>query len=122
MPLNLNTNWNNDINSLSSIQEIIKYIDDNGTKDEHWRLAHAIKVMEKMNNTDDLILNPPKEVTYDDTRDVAVRCVKRLIELGYIKDDNNTYLDIQDSIQDEINKVLGIDIDDKFSVSINQNT
>ena len=55
MPLNLNTNWNEDINSLSSIQEIINYIDDNGTTDEHWRLLHAIKVMEGMNKTDNLL-------------------------------------------------------------------
>ena len=54
-PLNLNTNWNADINSLSSVQEIIKYIDDNGTTDEHWRLLHAIKQMEELNNTDNLL-------------------------------------------------------------------
>ena len=55
MPLNLNTNWNNDINSLSSIQQIIDYIGDNGTTDEHWRLLHAIRLMEKLNNTDNLL-------------------------------------------------------------------
>jgi len=55
MPLNLNTNWNNDINSLSSIQEVIDYIDKNGTTDEHWRLLQAIKVMEGMNKTDNLL-------------------------------------------------------------------
>ena len=48
MPLNLNTNWNADINSLSSVQDIIKYIDDNGTTDEHWKLLHAIKQMEQI--------------------------------------------------------------------------
>tara|TARA_R100000027_G_C2205202_1_gene81255 strand:- start:124 stop:297 length:174 start_codon:yes stop_codon:yes gene_type:complete len=55
MPLNLNTNWNEDINSLSSIQEIINYIDDNGTTDEHWRLLQAIRFMEGMNKTDNLL-------------------------------------------------------------------
>ena len=50
MPLNLNTNWNNDINTLSSVQEIIDYIDNNGTSDEHWRLLHAIDRMNKLNN------------------------------------------------------------------------
>ena len=55
MPLNLNTNWNADINSLSSVQEVIDYIDKNGTTDEHWRLLHAIKVMEGMNKTDNLL-------------------------------------------------------------------
>jgi len=55
MPLNLNERWNNDINSLSSVQQIINYIDRNGTTDEHWRLLHAIKQMEKLNNTDNLL-------------------------------------------------------------------
>ena len=55
MPLNLNTNWNNDINSLSSVQQIIDYIDINGTTDEHWRLLHAIRLMEKLNNKDNLL-------------------------------------------------------------------
>ena len=50
MPLNLNTNWNNDINTLSSVQEIIDYIDDNGTTDESWRLLHVIDRMNKLNN------------------------------------------------------------------------
>ena len=50
MPLNLNTNWNADINTLSSVQEIIDYIDLNGTSDEHWRLLHAIDRMNKLNN------------------------------------------------------------------------
>jgi len=55
MPLNLNTNWNNNINTLSSVQEIIDYIDQNGTTDESWRLLHAIGRMEKLNNTDNLL-------------------------------------------------------------------
>mgnify|MGYP003131374667 CR=1 FL=1 len=55
MPLNLNTNWNEDINSLSSVQEIIDYIDLFGTTDEHWRLLHAIRVIEEMNDTDNLL-------------------------------------------------------------------
>ena len=63
-----------------------------------------------------------KEITYDDTRDVAIRCVDKLIDLGYIDksilDNNDTYFEIQDSIQDEINNVLELDIDDNFSVSI----
>lgn len=55
MPLNLNEGWNNDINSLSSVQQIIDYIDKNGTTDEHWRLLHAIRLMEKLNNKDNLL-------------------------------------------------------------------
>jgi hypothetical protein len=49
MPLNLNKVWNEDINSLSSSQELIDYINIFGTKDEHWRLLHAIKTKEELN-------------------------------------------------------------------------
>ena len=55
MPLNLNTKWNDDINSLSSVQEIIDYIDNNGTTNEHWKLLKAIGRMEVLNNTDNLL-------------------------------------------------------------------
>ena len=54
-PLNLNTKWNDDINSLSSIQEIIDYIDTNGTTNEHWKLLRAIGRMEVLHNTDNLL-------------------------------------------------------------------
>jgi len=50
MPLNLNEVWNEDINTLSSIQEIIDYIDLFGTTDERWKLLQAINQMEKLNN------------------------------------------------------------------------
>ena len=49
MPLNLNEVWNEDINSLSSSQELIDYINIFGTKDEHWRLLHAIKLRDELN-------------------------------------------------------------------------
>ena len=49
MPLNLNEVWNEDINSLSSSQELIDYINIFGTKDEHWRLLQAIKTKEEIN-------------------------------------------------------------------------
>ena len=55
MPLNLNSVWNEDINSLSSMQGIIAYIDLFGTTDERWRLLHAIRVIEEMNDTDNLL-------------------------------------------------------------------
>ena len=54
-PLNLNTKWNDDINSLSSVQEIIDYIDNNGTTNEHWKLLRAIGRMEVLNDTDNLL-------------------------------------------------------------------
>jgi len=49
MPLNLNEVWNEDINSLSSSQELIDYINVFGTNDEHWRLLHAIKIKNEIN-------------------------------------------------------------------------
>ena len=49
MPLNLNEVWNEDINSLSSSQALIDYINIFGTKDEHWRLLQAIKTKEEIN-------------------------------------------------------------------------
>ena len=49
MPLNLNEVWNEDINSLSSSQELIDYINIFGTNDEHWRLLQAIKTKEEIN-------------------------------------------------------------------------
>jgi len=62
-----------------------------------------------------------KEITYDDTRDVAIRCIQKLIDLGYIEDNDDTYFEIQDTIQDEINNTLELDIDDNFSVRITSN-
>ena len=59
-----------------------------------------------------------KTITYDDTRDIAMRCIGTLIKEGHLKDDDDTYFDIQDTIQDEINSVLGLDIDDNFEVTI----
>jgi hypothetical protein len=49
-----------------------------------------------------------KKVTNDDTRDVSILLVRRLIDLGYIEDNDDYYFDIQDVIQDEINDLLNI--------------
>ena len=62
-----------------------------------------------------------KKITYDDTRDIAIRCVEYLIDNKYItefEDENEWDFHIQDIIQDEINNVLGLDIDDNFEVTI----
>ena len=48
-PLNLNNKWNEDINNTSSREDIIDYITNNGTTDEYWRLIHAIKTMDEIN-------------------------------------------------------------------------
>ena len=66
------------------------------------------------------MVNMEKEtVTYDDTRDVSIRIISKLIEDGYLEDNDDHYFDVQDTIQDEINNVLGLDIDDKFEIELN---
>ena len=59
-----------------------------------------------------------KKVTYDDTRDVSIRVIAKLIELGHIEDNDNHYFEIQDTIHDEINELLGLDIDDNFEINV----
>ena len=58
-----------------------------------------------------------KKITYDDTRDIAIRCVDILIELDILSEEEHNF-EIQDLIQDEINNVLGLDIDDNFEITI----
>ena len=58
-----------------------------------------------------------KKITYDDTRDIAIRCVDKLIELDILSEEEHNF-EIQDLIQDEINNVLGLDIDDNFEITI----
>ena len=59
-----------------------------------------------------------KAVTYDDTRDCAIRIISKLIDLGLLEDNEDMYFDIQDAITDEYNELLGLDIDDKFEIKI----
>ncbi len=59
-----------------------------------------------------------KAVTYDDTRDCAIRIISKLIDLGKLEDNEDMYFDIQDAITDEYNELLGLDIDDKFEIKI----
>ena len=63
------------------------------------------------------------KITYDDTRDIAIKLVDELDDLGFIKivlhnDDMDTIFEIQDTIQNAINEKLGIDMDDNFEVII----
>ena len=60
-----------------------------------------------------------KNLTYDDTRDISIRCVDKLINLGILSESEHNF-EVQDLIQDEINKVLSLDIDDNFSVTISK--
>jgi hypothetical protein len=59
-----------------------------------------------------------KVITYDDTRDISIRIINELIKLGHLKDEDDHYFDVQDTIHDEINKVLGLDIDDNFEIKL----
>jgi len=75
---------------------------------------------EQENIVDRLLNQKHKLVTYDDTRDIAIRCINKLIDSQLIAsltaDEHN--FEIQDLIHDEINKVLGLDIDDNFEIKI----
>ena len=60
------------------------------------------------------------KVTYDDTRDIAIRCINKLIDsqlFASLTADEH-HFEIQDLIHDEINEVLGLDIDDNFEIKI----
>ena len=59
-----------------------------------------------------------KKVTYDDTRDASIRVIAKLIELGHLEDNEDHYFEVQDTIQDEFNEVLDLDMDDKFEIEI----
>ena len=53
-----------------------------------------------------------RKITNDDTRDLAIKCIDKLVEGGYMADcldtDDETEFEIQDIIHEEINKALGI--------------
>tara|TARA_R110000850_G_scaffold266255_3_gene396512 strand:- start:2359 stop:2556 length:198 start_codon:yes stop_codon:yes gene_type:complete len=57
------------------------------------------------------------KITYDDTRDIAIRCIDKLIELKLISEDEH-HFEIQDLIHDEINEVLGLEMDENEEVHI----
>ena len=59
-------------------------------------------------------MNTTKKISYDDTRDCAIRIIGKLIDIGLLEDNDDHYFDIQDTIQDEYNNLLGLDIDDQF--------
>ena len=62
-----------------------------------------------------------RKITNDDTRDYAIRIIEKLNALGILPDtifDEDIYFDIQDSITEEYNELLGLDIDDNFEIEI----
>ena len=54
------------------------------------------------------------KITYDDTKDASIRVIEKLINLGKLEDNDDHYFDVQDTIQDEFNELLQLDIDDNF--------
>jgi len=56
------------------------------------------------------------KIKYDDTRDIAIRCIDKLIDLKLLSEDEHNF-EVQDLIQDEINNVLGLDIDEETEVT-----
>ena len=59
-----------------------------------------------------------KKITYDDTRDASIRVIEKLINLGLIEDNDDHYFEVQDTIQDEFNELLQLDMDDNCEVKI----
>jgi len=59
------------------------------------------------------------KITYDDTRDISIRCIEKLIELKILSKDEYNF-EVQDLIHEEINNVLGLDIDDNFEIKLNK--
>ena len=57
------------------------------------------------------------KITYDDTRDMAIRCIEKMIDERILNEDVDTF-EIQDIVQDAVNKLLGLDIDDNFEIEL----
>ncbi len=57
-------------------------------------------------------------ISYDDTRDIAIRITDKLVGMGYVPDnidsDDEDEFNVQDLIHEEINKALGISNPDEF--------
>ena len=65
------------------------------------------------------VMNKEKVVTYDDTRDVAIRIVEYLIDNEFIKYEEGDYpFEIQDEIHDEVNSLLGLKQDEVEQIKI----
>ncbi len=53
-----------------------------------------------------------KKLTYDDTRDIAIRILDKLVENGFVKDcidtNDETEFEVQDIIHFELNKYFNV--------------
>ena len=80
-----------------------------------YNVGRALKLIGNMNDKKAIMT---KTVTYDDTRDISIRVIEALIELGHLQDNDDHYFEIQDTIHDKINEVFGLDIDDNFEITV----
>ncbi len=75
-----------------------------------------------VNSTTNRVINKEKVVTYDDTRDVAIRIVEYLIDNEFIEFDpyqeGDYPFEIQDEIHDEVNSLLGLKQDEVEQIII----
>ena len=75
---------------------------------ENYKLLRAD--IEAMDMLKDDALEVEYEKVNDSTRDIAIRCVDRLVKEGYVKDctdtNDETEFSVQDIIHDEINKPI----------------
>lgn len=105
----------NKINSIREHKEqdkhLFKEIDYVACRTELSRLKDELKWLNKLEVM-------TKTVTYDDTRDISIRVIEALIELGHLQDKDDHYFEIQDTIHDKINEVFGLDIDDNFEITV----
>lgn len=98
---------------VSQMEELLKFV---GRDDLEVTFIEGL-------GEDDLEVSakPGNLLTYDDTRDISIRVIKNLIEQGLLPDDDDTYFQLQDTVHDEINEVLGLDGEDNFKVRIIKN-
>jgi len=70
--------------------------------------GNVLADIEAMDMLKDEALEVEYEKVNDSTRDIAIRCVDRLVKEGYVKDctgtNDTTEFSVQDIIQEEINK------------------
>tara|TARA_R110002096_G_scaffold136556_6_gene289282 strand:+ start:642 stop:938 length:297 start_codon:yes stop_codon:yes gene_type:complete len=76
----------------------------NGDTDNEDMLEEFYDISVKLNNL--------TKLTNDNTRDISIKCIIKLVEEGYVKDcidtDDDTEFKIQDIIHEELNKALNI--------------
>ena len=103
-------NWEAE-DDVNQIQSLINHL---GHRD---LLVSFIKGLQE----DDILVSKGMTTTisYDDTRDISIRIVEDLLINKHIKEDEEDEdwnFEVQDTIHEEINKVLGLDDEDNFEI------